>query len=1164
MESRITNLASRLQDFTKLMSSTRERPDDVNIQLRSIEDTIDEEVREIDVRCEVLARSVNSMMNEWRMSRKKKPGIFDTAETADESWREDFAHSAEGMNFLNIAYHGAVAIRDLMHRFQEIVVETKPSSVFMPANAPSRSSLDIEDMQRLHFLSQMNAPAVQAYADAMLGLDTMHKELADAAESISNYLELYYRALVKRHTVDGVAIHKDAVLTDVAMHIYENIDAEGEIAMGRSPDELSAYSKRKARVMTDAIQDPFVHELMTAEHGLISFLVDNLEMVSTSVIRTSTLLSEESKKLKALIGGRIGTQTSTFKSKYARLLVNIRDLDPSAVPYKAKAGLQTHDEKFRDRFRDETMGHIVQQLVRQAPTEEIIPYVLERKEKIRRYFQEENSFYTCSIGAGNPFLGLAPGGIQISPSARPLASFDDIVGAGFPELKGFVRTIRGATLWHDLFAATSPSKSADKSNILMMGPQGCGKCVTGDTMVFTDRGLSRIDSLNPGVNEEGYGPLTVGVLSLSGKTFSSQFYDSGVRPTISVVSRHGYEVTGTDKHRLICVGDNGPEWRRLDEIKAGDYVAIVRSGLPMSSDESRKEAAYAYGYYIGDGSTSGPSEKPKAIRFSVDLQDLPAFEEMAYPFLSTIGTPKSYPDTRGLRVADVQVSRMGAEAVLAFRNECGHGAANKKVPKWVLSSGPETWRLFLNGLFDADGSTYGRRVELSSNSRGLLKTVQTMLLSFGIVSSIQGRKNNPKGWRLFIYGENLRKFSDRVNFGLPRKKERLVHECESVVRNDNYDVIPVTKPMWAALKSQATPLSREVHKMMDHYARGGHMPGNVMVRSIMEHVPDCPAKESILNLVSDEYMWDRVEECSPAGEEPVFDLVVPDGESFAANGFMNHNTEAMRSIASEKDSIAIFAVGSDFKTCWKDEGLKNPKRLFEHAVRLQKDSQKHVHILIDEADAVMCKKEFLSQGEDDLTTEFQNLMDGIVQYPNITVWAATNHPERMPMPIIRRFSKVLIVGELTNEDRIFLLKRFFSYLPLENFSEDDWKYVSSQLEGATGDVIRKVVDTVWRSKMSWFTETMPDAAESVKGWLNKDGKFSVAEMTAETRAAFIELLGTHFKVSMREIRAAVEEHMKNVATRTEITAAHEVYENARKVVSSLSGNLIVPGTGRLS
>ncbi len=100
--------------------------------------------------------------------------------------------------------------------------------------------------------------------------------------------------------------------------------------------------------------------------------------------------------------------------------------------------------------------------------------------------------------------------------------------------------------------------------------------------------------------------------------------------------------------------------------------------------------------------------------------------------------------------------------------------------------------------------------------------------------------------------------------------------------------------------------------------------------------------------------------------------------------------------------------------------------------------------------------------------------------------------------------------------------------------------------------------------MAWFTETMPREAEAVKEWLNKDGKFSVSQMTDETRSELIVRLGEHFKVSIREARAAVEEHMKNVATRTEITSAKEVYANARAVVSSLSGGLIVPGTGRLA
>ncbi|MCL6499848.1 MAG: DNA gyrase subunit A, partial [Firmicutes bacterium] len=79
-------------------------------------------------------------------------------------------------------------------------------------------------------------------------------------------------------------------------------------------------------------------------------------------------------------------------------------------------------------------------------------------------------------------------------------------------------------------------------------PAAMRYCVVGDTLVVTDRGLVRIDQLS----SEGGEDIAIRVLSRGGVVNrASKWFDCGVFPTRRVVTRRGYEVTGTINHPLL-------------------------------------------------------------------------------------------------------------------------------------------------------------------------------------------------------------------------------------------------------------------------------------------------------------------------------------------------------------------------------------------------------------------------------------------------------------------------------------------------------------------------------------------------------------------------------------------------------------------------------------
>jgi hypothetical protein len=719
-------LATLLRSMTKGQRRT----------VANITDQLEEMAYSLRLEVETLVRANNQFLAEVRNTQRREKTHFAFGE---KSGMEDLEHTTSRQNLLGVAFDLADLLGVAFATTLDLARALQPGDLLLPErqhmDEPLRQLEDLGTFQRLAFEVQLNGPTVEVWASALASLGTC--KASEVAEQCQHRLEAYHRALVRRHSVEGVEIHGDPLLTDIAISIYENVDAHGEIEAGRRPDEVSAYSMRKAEVLASAVtQDGLLRRFLEKPSAFIHFLSETLRALHDALHELRDTLAEQRKKLPQASGNRsFAVKPDDDGLRLEGVLALIQDLDPRGVIAREPEGLLTAEERFLLQFRNQTLSRLTFMLRSAVPPRELVDYVLSRKAELRVHLQEENSFYVCRIGHGNMFQGVPPGELEVIPAERPVVDLSEIAGSGFDEVREHLLGIQAAEALHDLFVATSPSRSSGKDNVLLVGPPGCGK------------------------------------------------------------------------------------------------------------------------------------------------------------------------------------------------------------------------------------------------------------------------------------------------------------------------------------------------------------------------------------------------------------------------------SELLRAVGADRTSIAVSAQGSDFLTCWKGEAEKNPKRLFEAGMRLQRQSHRHVHFLIDEIDAVLNNDR--EHGSTNLTLEFQILMDGIVQYPGLSVWGATNALGRIPLPMIRRFAKVLIVGELSQQDRVRLLRHFVSFLPLKGWKDKDWEKAATRLEGATGDVLRKIADHVWREKVGGFAREKPTEAKALVAALNDGERFMIGAFTAQRREAFQAQLSPHVQVTPADVTKAVDLALDDVAVHHEIEAAKASYANAHEFLAQL-------------
>ncbi|MBN2600014.1 MAG: DNA gyrase subunit A [Candidatus Thermoplasmatota archaeon] len=437
-------------------------------------------------------------------------------------------------------------------------------------------------------------------------------------------------------------------------------------------------------------------------------------------------------------------------------------------------------------------------------------------------------------------------------------------------------------------------------------------CVTGDTMVLTNQGIVDIKDIAPGEETE----INVQIVNYQNqKTHASKFFNSGKHPTIYLRTQQGYELEGSYNHPVITwVNDHGTphlKWKMLSEITTNDYVVLSRSShffpeknislrqyhplvskrtkifqLPQTMNE---ELAFLLGALVSEGSFH-----QKQILFNNLNKEY--YNKVKTAMLHQFPGIKLYERTLP-KCRCVELSIYYTHVVEFLKNIglTQTTSAKKEIPFTVLQSTRRCIASFLSGLYEGDGSVSykvdkrhgGKTIELTylSNSKKLIHQLKTVLLNFGIITTLPYKDKRNPCYKLIISDvNNIKKFQENIDFSCSKKQKRLAQiKSLNTTRMSKNDFIPFLADYLRAKYND--PLFHRYN-----YDRYNNLRRNY---SLLMKKLDAVDRELIDDILHHEYFFNRIYEITPTCEEKtVYSLRVDSPcHSYIANGFINHNTE---------------------------------------------------------------------------------------------------------------------------------------------------------------------------------------------------------------------------------------------------------------------------------
>jgi len=448
-------------------------------------------------------------------------------------------------------------------------------------------------------------------------------------------------------------------------------------------------------------------------------------------------------------------------------------------------------------------------------------------------------------------------------------------------------------------------------------------CVAPGTRVATPSGAVKIEDLVGSTAPNSEREACFEVLDRLGRSVSvSKVFHSGDHPTLRLRTREGFEVTGTHNHPVLCLVDMVGVplllWKLLDEVKPGDRVLVNRTRRPVGGElpSDERSAAVLLGAFVSEGWVS----KNRAGFNNVDKD---FFDDVLAAYDSVVGGRRYVYKRRiasGSTLYELDVQRLDPLLESPLAELAGQVSAAKRIPEIVWRSSGGFKQVFLQALFEGDGSSSllprnAIQISYSAYSEQLAKDVQQLLLEFGVVSRLcRYEKGEIKV--VISNRRDARLFAWRVGF-LGRKQvklERELADLPELSRSLSRDHVPFVAD-YVRAENDSAELRRTNFDRVERYERTG--------TAVLEQVSE-EVRTVVEPLMTGDYYYAEVESVTDAGVQPVYSLRVDSQDhSFLTNGFVSHNTECRLTRLATELLRDIDADTVDFVPNY-DESRKQP------------------------------------------------------------------------------------------------------------------------------------------------------------------------------------------------------------------------------------------------